>query len=771
MMQSFIKSVGLAPLDAYVEPRISIGNAVPDREISTGNFSIQVDAEARALIIKNNKGRVIWKSLHNLPFLSSSLGTDEMTTAPYNDALYKITEHDEHPTRLQTITRIETSLANKNQVRIMGGLGTKIVPPTHLNYEFVLTELSPTQLEFSANILNRDPAMKDYRRLMITFESRKEEDFYGFGEQFYYGSLKGHKVPILVRERGHGRGGPLQATFFSSAASFVEGYFSGDDGYCSSTISVPQYVTTDKRCLFLETSEYTSFNLCEPDRVTIRVENSQVKGRIIDGESMLDLLTEYTSYCGRMKPLPDWINEGVVAGIQGGSNKVREVVRELKRHGVPLAAVWITDWTGQREQQLTKNVTLRRLWWNWEPDAVSYPDWSSLVQELGTDQNIRTLSYITPLLVSKPGARRDLYREAAERQFMVRAPTLGPYVVECGGLQAGMIDLTNPDAWAWFKEVLKEHVWKDGISGMMVDYGEELPYDMRKIMLKDNKPSSTYHNLYPEMWAQLHREVIQELTLPEDDAVIFFRAGFTRSPRHASLFWTGDHNVSWDMSDGLKGALAGMLSGGFSGFTLNHSDVGGYNTIEGQLKGASMQRSRELLYRWMELGAFSAVFRTHEGILPERNAQFYENDDTYAHFGHMARLYVALAPYRKHLMSEAHEKGWPLMRHLVLYYPSDPVAQEVGHQQFLFGAHVMVAPTLSPATTYVKVYFPREGRDVTWRHIWTGKYFEGNGTYKTVDTPLGQPAVFIKEPRQDNGLLNNLVDFANANATYTTTLK
>lgn len=59
-----------------------------------------------------------------------------------------------------------------------------------------------------------------------------------------------------------------------------------------------------------------------------------------------------------------------------------------------------------------------------------------------------------------------------------------------------------------------------------------------------------------------------------------------------------------------------MLSGGFSGFSLTHSDIGGYSTIEGILPGASMVRSRELLFRWMELAAFTAVFRTNEGLSP-----------------------------------------------------------------------------------------------------------------------------------------------------------
>lgn len=126
----------------------------------------------------------------------SSLGDDEISTEPYNDALYKVVEHDEHITRLQTITRIETS---NNQVRIYGGLGTKISPATHLNYEFILEELSPTQLHFTARIVSRDAPMANYQRLMLVFESHKDEDFYGFGEQFTYGSLKGHKVPIMIR--------------------------------------------------------------------------------------------------------------------------------------------------------------------------------------------------------------------------------------------------------------------------------------------------------------------------------------------------------------------------------------------------------------------------------------------------------------------------------------------------------------------------------------------------------------------------------------------
>ena len=61
--------------------------------------------------------------------------------------------------------------------------------------------------------------------------------------------------------------------------------------------------------------------------------------------------------------------------------------------------------------------------------------------------------------------------------------------------------------------------------------------------------------------------------------VDFHRAAFARSPRQARLFWMGDQTVNWSERDGMRSALTGMLSGGMSGFSLNHSDTGGYTTL------------------------------------------------------------------------------------------------------------------------------------------------------------------------------------------------
>lgn len=61
MWQSVMKSVGLSATEEYIQPRISIGNAVANQEFSTGHFKVQVDAQALALTVKNLHGRTIWK--------------------------------------------------------------------------------------------------------------------------------------------------------------------------------------------------------------------------------------------------------------------------------------------------------------------------------------------------------------------------------------------------------------------------------------------------------------------------------------------------------------------------------------------------------------------------------------------------------------------------------------------------------------------------------------------------------------------------------------
>lgn len=111
---------------------------------------------------------------------------------------------------------------------------------------------------------------------------------------------------------------------------------------------VPFYLTNHLHALFLENSEYSVFDLRQPEQVQVQTWHNTMTGRVIYAESPAEIISEYTTYSGRMRPLPNWVTSGAIVGMQGGTDKVRTVWGQLKEHNTPLAAFWLQDWVGQR---------------------------------------------------------------------------------------------------------------------------------------------------------------------------------------------------------------------------------------------------------------------------------------------------------------------------------------------------------------------------------------------------------------------------------------
>ena len=72
----------------------------------------------------------------------------------------------------------------------------------------------------------------------------------------------------------------------------------------------------------------------------------------------LGAIEALTSYVGRQDPLPEWADKGAIIGLQGGTGHVRRITEQLNGAGVPIAALWLQDWTGARS-----TIFGQRLWW------------------------------------------------------------------------------------------------------------------------------------------------------------------------------------------------------------------------------------------------------------------------------------------------------------------------------------------------------------------------------------------------------------------------
>ena len=184
-----------------------------------------------------------------------------------------------------------------------------------------------------------------------------------------------------------------------------------------------------------------------------------------------------------------------------------------------------------------------------------------------------------------------------------------------------------------------------------------------------------------------------------------------------------------------------MAHMGLSGYSQQHSDVGGYTTVL-TYDDYNITRSPELLGRWGELAAVSsAVFRSHEGNIPGVNAQFYSNQSTYAWYAYSARMFASLAAYRRKILTtECEPRGWPLLRPAAMYHTKDSKARAIQYESFYLGPSLYVAPVLDPDTFELEVYLP--GKGWGYRHVWSNMTFEG-GQSVQVAAPYGQPAVFV----------------------------
>ena len=688
--------------------------------LAVGPFRIHWDNQGRgrerlSITHRDEPKRVLWQSVAGRGFVAAAKGREHVEEARGS---FFIRDRRAAFCEGQTID----SLRRTRGGAVLRGRLRCQKRKQDLRYTVHFSAPHAAHLRFQLSV--SDPS---YNRVFLRFASHAREGFFGFGEQFSTYTLKGRRLPIFIMEQGIGRGAQPITTGANVMAR------AGGDWH-TSYAGVPHFITSSMRSMFLENSAYSVFDLRPEHFAQVMVFSSKMTGRLVYGKDPLSLIERYTAYSGRMRVLPDWIHKGAIIGMQGGTKKVRTILHKLKKMKAPVAAFWLQDWVGQRKTSFGK-----QLWWNWELDRKHYPEWEALV---GSFRKIgaRVLLYINPFLADvkeKPHHRRNLFEEAKQKGLLIKKHDGKPYMILNTSFSAGLLDLSDEKARSWIKGVIRKEMLSIGADGWMADFGEALPYD---VQLHAKLPASKAHNLYPVWWAKVNREVIKT-DKKSNDIVFFMRAGYTQSPKYSTLFWLGDQLVSWDRHDGLKTAVTGLLSSGLSGFSLNHSDIGGYTTITNPI--ANYHRSKELHMRWAELSAFNTVFRTHEGNQPSKNHQFHSSDETFAHFVRCAKIYAAWAPYRKQLVKEAATRGIPVIRHPFLHYPHVRRFHHMSYQQFMIGGEWMVAPVLSPGQTRAHVWLPRG----TWVHLWTGKtYTVRKGPWSvSVDAPLGQPAMFYLE--------------------------
>lgn len=765
----------------YIESTGTINVVIEDQETPHTSFSGN-------FLRAYEKTRVIAESSGSQDLYTEEKGEDSIQSCDV--------------TSISDVTLLEED--NNNIVQVVGSLDSSSSSNSDCSdgATFLMQLWVNETIQFDITFTNNENDGSSSLNIMeLVIDSTADEKIYGLGMQLTHLNFKGLScVPIWVTEPGNGRGIPLISEIINvggGGEADPKPKLSGTEFTTSFPMPYFMTVSSEKvRGFLLNNQEFVKFHFDEDDFIKIEMwyeyGTSVMSGHLFKTKTnsdneIKDIITELTSVTGRMKPVVDYMNEGAVMRMHGGSQKIYDRIEAVQNAGVNLSAVWIEDWAGELETWLGSILMLNRLLWNWNPNRNLYPDWEDFVSTLN-DQGIKVLIYFNPYFVNmnnipqeaQDGVCLDNYQEKVQRcdPECIDCGNTGTnydilhydqisqldsnaflhyedgelYEVEYGGFYASLLDLTNPDVWNYMKDLMKEQV-DLGVAGWMADFGEGLPIKNNQktespVEIYSGANALLYHNQYAKDWAQLNLEVIEETSSnnTETNVTFFSRSGYTGSQSIVPMFWLGDQYPTWDRKDGLKTVMNGYLASALSGTPIVHSDIGGFTAIV-----RVFARSEQLLIRWIELEAFTApAFRTHESNsrLWCSTLQVDSNDNLLQMFAKFSQVYAILAPYRTTLMEEAYETGVPLVRPLFMEFPNDEKTHcSTFDLQFMLGSEFLVAPVLDNFKKKQDVYFPSTTTLTdNWVHLFTGETYNGvAGQVVTVDADLGTPPVFYME--------------------------
>ncbi len=535
--------------------------------------------------------------------------------------------------------------------------------------------------------------------------------FHGFGEQYNATEQTGEAFDLIVSEQGIGRDpaglreivGDAHTTYFP----------------------MPYYLDARGFGVLARTDYRTHVDVCaaDPDVAWIEVVSAEPLSLVLfEGPTPLDVIAQLGEEVGVPAPPPAWA-WGAWVSSQGGRDAVLADVAELEAEGVDASAIWSQDWTGVR-MNIGGGFGVQ---YRWNEDPTHYPDLTAMVADLHA-RDLRFLAYANPFI--DPNLD-DHFAAMRDGGMLVRDDAGEPYLV--GALvTAGTPDFTSEATRDYVRGELREMIRDVGIDGWMADFGEWSPLDG---VLSDGSDPRAYHNRFPVEWHRVNREAF-DAERPDGDWVSIARSGWTGVQRYSMIHWIGDQEATWSEHDGLPTVVPAMVNLGLAGVPYATHDIAGYSG------GPS---TPELYRRWVELGAFTPIMRTHEGNRRDVNHHWNSDPETIAHFRRFVRIHDALAPDLARLSDEAQASSAPLVRHLLLEFPEDTTAWSI-HDQYMLGDALLVAPVVTEGATEREVYLPAGAR---WFHVWTGDAYDG-GQRVTVAAPIGSPPVFHRDADRDD---------------------
>lgn len=541
----------------------------------------------------------------------------------------------------------------------------------------------------------------------MSLSTMGQGSFYGAGEKGYNFNLAGDTLVMYNRQN--------------------YGYTAGDQRIRQMNITMPLFLSSNGYAIVFD--DYAAADMVMSNPIVYTTESpAPVSYYFINSTgSLADLTSKLSGITGRQALPPLW-SLGYITSKYGykTQSETLGVVDTLKRAGYPLDGI-VLDlyWYGKEED-------MGRL--AWDPDQ--WPDHTRMLSDL-SKQGVNTVIISQPYIL-RNGRGVDNYNELRSKGMLLADTTGSPQEVKIWVGEGGMFDVSNPDTRAWLRDRYRQ-LTIEGVGGWWGDLGEPEVHPESGLHA-NGLTTRQYHNRYGNDWSAIISDLYKE-EFPDRRLMTMMRGGTTGLQTYSVFPWSTDVSRSWG---GLQPQITIMLNSGLSGLGYMSHDVGGF-AID-----PDAPYDPELYVRWLQLGTFSPILRTHA----QSTAEPYNYPDQQDIILPLIKERYRWLPYNYTLAYENASQGLPLVRPLNFYTPSSSRYDDIT-DEYLWGRDILVAPVLTPGTTERRVIFPEgEWLDMTSP---SSAIYHGGDTI-TYPAPLSVLPLFVR-----GGSFIPTADYAMAN--------
>ncbi|MFT3823831.1 MAG: glycoside hydrolase family 31 protein [Chitinophagaceae bacterium] len=545
--------------------------------------------------------------------------------------------------------------------------------------------------------------LKDSNRIAAYKMLRFDEQFFGLGEKSGPLNRRGRMYTMWNSDKPCY--GVTEDPLYKSIPFFLSSYRYGiffDNTYKS----VFKFGT--------ESNDYYSFEAPGGDMVYY----------FIAGRDYKQIISQYTQLTGNPIMPPQWaLGFSQCRGMYTNEALARNTADEFRKRKIPCDIIY---------QDIGWSDGLMNF--DWSPERYSNP--KGMLQRLDS-MGFKMIVSQDPVISQKTAKQ---WKEADSLHYFTTDSRTGksydmPW--PWGG-NAGVVDFTKPQVADWWGAYQQKPL-NDGVRGFWTDMGEpawsnEDATD-RLFMKHHLGMHDEIHNVYGFTWDKVVKEQFEKRN-PGKRIFQMTRSAYAGLQRY-TFGWSGDSGNGYNVLDGwsqMGNQVAMGLSAGMGLIPFWTCDISGYC---GDI--TDHEAMAELYIRWMQFGVFTPLSRAHhEGNHAAEPWVFGKQAEDLSR--EAINLKYRLFPYIYTYAREAHDKGLPLMRALLLEYPDDPETFKADNE-FLFGKELLVAPVVKKGAVTRKVYLP-EGE---WIDFNDGKTVYDGEQEIIYKAPLNVIPLFVKK--------------------------